>query len=72
MRIAHASVAIERYVEAFNMRDFLNDDLLRHLQLFRFPPIPTSTSRSRSSTSSTSSLRGRCSAATIWRTAGWP
>lgn len=37
MRIAHASAAIERYVEAFNMRDFLNDDLLRHLQLFHFP-----------------------------------
>lgn len=37
MRIAKANTAIERYVEAFDMRRFLNDDLLRHLQLFRFP-----------------------------------
>ncbi|MGB1289310.1 MAG: Crp/Fnr family transcriptional regulator, partial [Aggregatilineales bacterium] len=36
MRIAQAGNLIEDYVTQFNMRDFLNDDLLQHLQLFRF------------------------------------
>jgi CRP-like cAMP-binding protein len=37
MRVANAEKTIERYVSEFGMADFLNDDLLRGLQLFRFP-----------------------------------
>jgi len=37
MRLAHAEETIQHYVDRFEMERFLNDDLLRHLQLFRFP-----------------------------------
>jgi CRP/FNR family putative post-exponential-phase nitrogen-starvation transcriptional regulator len=37
MRVANAEKTIRRYVAEFDMASFLNDDLLRGLQLFRFP-----------------------------------
>lgn len=37
MRTISSEATIERYVSKFNMTSFLNDDLLRHLQLFHFP-----------------------------------
>lgn len=38
MRVMQAETAIQGYISQFEMARFLNDDLLAHLQLFRFPP----------------------------------
>lgn len=37
MRVQHAEEELQHYIVRYNMVNFLNDDLLRHLQLFRFP-----------------------------------
>jgi CRP/FNR family transcriptional regulator, putaive post-exponential-phase nitrogen-starvation regulator len=37
MRVMQAEDTIQSYVEKFEMASFLNDDLLRHLELFHFP-----------------------------------
>lgn len=37
MRIRNCEVKLQHYVAAFDLASFLNEDLLRHLQLFRFP-----------------------------------
>ena len=38
MRVAQAEKTIQHYVEKYDMAAFLNDDMLRHLQLYRFEP----------------------------------
>ena len=37
MRVADAQATIQKYINQFNMADFLNEELLAHLQLFEFP-----------------------------------
>lgn len=37
MRVADAQATIQKYVNQFNLAEFLNEDLLAHLQLFQFP-----------------------------------
>lgn len=37
MRVRDAEERLQRYIERYDMAGFLNDDLLRHLQIFRFP-----------------------------------
>ena len=37
MRVANAEKTIQDYVAEFEIASFLNDDLLKHLQLFHFP-----------------------------------